>query len=224
MRLRHSILALAAAAAMSSAAYAGVTVTFNLVDTNASSQPTAVANDPRLANSVTYDMVVATNGGDDWLSAEIHGVAGNGATYYDSNSNDSNFMQSAFWGFVPQLRFDTALGPNGNGNNVTILGAFQGGPGGGPSGSSVSTFSGSNHTVWDMDVGDTETTTNTSFTLYRFTILNAGATGTYFNLDGNVSSTNVSQQTFHFQLPVPEPMSAGMLALGLGAVALRRRK
>ena len=76
-----------------------------------------------------------------------------------------------------------------------------------------------------MDVGDLETTTNATFTLYRFTILNGSTTGNpYFVLNGNVSSTSVNQQNFSFSLPVPEPMSAGMLAVGIGGLALRRRK
>jgi len=224
MRLGTSVLALAAATVVGSQAYATLT-TVTLVEIPISAA--AKATDPTLANAHTFDVRVVVPQDDDWSSGDLLATTGAGATFYNAAAPYGNQPNSALWAFLPQGEFDTFVtGPNFG--SVTVLGRFN--P---PGGASTEVFS---PTETNVSWGDTAPGSNgLTFTAARITvngisgspvIVSGNVAGAAAHISGKMGSTGdpLHSPTFDFSVVVPEPTSAGLLVVGLGAIATRRRK
>jgi len=167
---------------------------------------------------------------DDWSSGDLLANTANGATFYN-NATGGNQPNSALWPFLPAAEFDTFVtGPNFG--SVTVLGRFN--P---PGGAGTEVFGPAETNVsW----GDTiNNSAGLTFTAARLTLTNvpngltvspglASGAGVYGTVQGKMGSTgdplNSPSFAFTISTPIPEPTSAAVMGLGLGAVALRRRK
>jgi len=209
----------------------------------------ALADDPSLAGFCTYDIQVivsSATGQDRWASADLRGILGGTSMFYIPPSQDSNGLQ------IPAVRnavgsrylqVDTmVMVPIFNATRTTILGkstfapASQVGVIFPSNGSNFPDQNDPNGTAFepanDMKVvdvawGDVNAAgqpggSNGTFTIARLTV-KSGSTGTFI---GRVGSTgNPSNPiSFTYVLGVPEPTSVALMGIGLGAVALRRRK
>jgi len=225
MRLGTSVLALAAATVVGSQAYATLTAAgIQLVEVPISAA--AKAGDPTLATAHSYDIRVTVPANDDWSSGDLLATTANGATFYN-NATFGNQPNSALWPFLPAGEFDTFVtGPNFG--SVTVLGRFN--P---PGGAGTEVFG---PTETNVSWGDTiANSAGLTFTAARLTVNNipgspvvvAGdVAGAYGHVTGKMGSTGdpLNSPAFTFSIVVPEPTSAGLLVVGLGAIATRRRK
>jgi len=230
MRLGTTVLALAAASVVGTAAFAaGVTASdISLVGKAVSAG--ASTDDPNLANAKTFDLTINVPTGEDYTSTNLlANLTGSGVTFYSPAIGGANTPNSAFWA-VPGFRnteFDTFV--SGPGFTVpTILGKSQF-PVGGPGPAEFSS------TKIDVAYGDLITTASGSFVNARLTILGlpsgvvvvpgsvANAAATIVGDAASSGNPNGIGTPFSFSLVVPEPASAALMGLGLGAIALRRR-
>jgi len=229
MRLGTSVLALAVAATVSTAAYAAITPQLVEVPISAA----AKAADPTLANARSFDLRANTTADDAWASGDLVANTQNGASFYQA-ALGGNTANSTFWPIVAQNQYDTFVtapkfGGAGGANTIVLGSSNPGGP--------TPVFTTSNLNVsW----GNTNVTpgpySGEDATVARITLLGLapGATpivitganpAAFAHLVGKVGSTltPTNSPTFDFSVVVPEPASAALMGLGLGAIALRRR-
>jgi len=241
--------AVAGALSMSSAAFAtlsfpvatsgpGQTVTgFSLV--NVPITTGALADDPNLANYDTYDLQVNVNptvGGaqDFWAGGDMRFSLSKGKFYSppdpDASGLDVDTGAPATANIVGlrDTGFDTYVSRPNRNSNVAIVGGsgdliF---PGSRPVATMPHSDNASN--LMDISWGDTGTTNNANAgsntanpkTVARITI-SKDAVGV---LHGRMTSTGDPSANYFFDAVVgPEPTSLGLMGIGLGVVALRRR-
>jgi hypothetical protein len=246
-RTQTMLAAAVGSALIGSASYAAIAPKFVLVPTD----PEAIIDNPALANYDVYDLQVSISGGDKWAAADLRAQLTTG-TFYIPPTKDSNLAPSATdrnTVGTRYLRDDTFVGrPGGTvatpgfplGTSVNVLGRSGRAPTTDPD---VPTFP-SNGTnliddstgenvpansmqLVDLSWGDTGAAsripTDNVYTIARLTVTK-NAQGTVL---GNMKSTSApsTDNFFTFAIPfVPEPTSVALMSLGLGAVALRRRK
>src|SRR5262245_61821552 len=87
----------------------------------------AIANDPVLANMVSFDLIVTTT--DDWLSAGLRVVLPGGSTFYNHPMGGQTAPNPALLAANPALAFDTFVnGPGGFASPPSIFGPFPEAP------------------------------------------------------------------------------------------------
>jgi len=193
-----------------------------------------LADDPNLANFCTYDLQVIVNssaGQDRWASADLRAQLAAGGMFYIPPSQDSNFLQ------VPGIRnatgsrflqVDTFV-------DVPVFNATRGGILGkskfAPASQSGEVFPSNGSNLLDPnDPNGTAFVPANDMLLVDVAwgdsaaaLQAAGSNGTFIGRVGSTLTPN-APITFTYFLVVPEPTSMALMGLGLGAVALRRRK
>jgi len=250
MSRTKSMLALATGAVfVSTAAQASVVPQPSLVLVSPPYTAGQLADDPNLANFCTYDIQVIVNssaGQDRWASADLRAQLAPGGMFYIPPSGDSNTLQLPSVRNATGSRFlqvDTFVDvPVFNATRGGILGkskfapVSQSGevfPSNGsnlldPNDPNGTAFVPANDmTLVDVAWGDSAAAlqaagSNGTFTIARLTVKN-GSQGTFIGRVGSTLTPN-APITFTYFLVVPEPTSMALMGLGLGAVALRRRK
>jgi hypothetical protein len=251
MSRTKSMLALATGAVfIGSAAQASVTPLGNLVSVAPPYTAGQLADDPTLANFCTYDIQVVVDssaGQDRFASADLRAQLAAGGMFYIPPSGDGNFLQIPSVRNATGSRFlqvDTFVDvPIFNATRGGILGkskfapASQSGVIFPSNGSNFIDENDPNGTAFvpandmllvDVAWGDSAAAlqaagSNGTFTIARLTV-KSGSTGTFIGRVGSTLNPN-NPITFTYILGVvPEPTSVALMGLGLGAVALRRRK
>jgi len=227
----------------------GSTFGVNVAPTSPPYTAGQLTDDPNLANYCTYDIQVVVNssaGQDRWASADLRAQLAPGGMFYIPPAQDSNFLQ------VPSVRnatgsrylqVDTFVDvPIFNATRGGILGkskfapASQSGEVFPSNGSNLLDPNDPNGTAFvpandmllvDVAWGDSAAAlqaagSNGTFTIARLTVKN-GSMGTFIGRVGSTLTPN-APVTFTYFLVIPEPTSMALMGLGLGAVALRRRK
>jgi hypothetical protein len=246
-RTQTMLAAAVGSALIGSASYAAIAPVFVKIATD----PEALIDNPALANYDVWDLQVSISGGDKWAAADLRAQLSSG-TFYIPPTKDSNLAPGATdrnTVGTRYLRDDTFVGrPGGTaaapgfplGTLVNVLGRSGRAPTTDPD---VPTFPSNGTNLQNPDTGENEPAnsmqlvdiswgdtgaatrapTDNIFTIARLTVTK-GAVGTVL---GNMKSTSAPSTdnffTFAFA-PVPEPTSIALISLGLGAVALRRRK
>jgi len=234
-------------ALIGSASYAAIAPVFVKIATD----PEALIDNPALANYDVWDLQVSISGGDKWAAADLRAQLSSG-TFYIPPTKDSNLAPGATdrnTVGTRYLRDDTFVGrPGGTaaapgfplGTLVNVLGRSGRAPTTDPD---VPTFPSNGTNLQNPDTGENEPAnsmrlvdiswgdtgaatrapTDNIFTIARLTVTK-GAVGTVLgNMKSTSSPSTDNFYTFAFP-PVPEPTSIALISLGLGAVALRRRK
>lgn len=211
----------------------------------------AATDDPNLNTPpgwCTYDIQIVVSSAtiqDRWASADLRAVLGTGM-FYIPPSQDSNGLQIPAVRNAVGSRFlqvDTmVMVPIFNATRTTILGkstfapASQTGvifPSNGanfpdqndPNGTA---FEPANDmkivdAAWgDVNAASQTAGSNGTFTIARLTV-KAGSTGTFLGRVGSTANPS-NPVSFTYVLGIPEPTSVALMGIGLGAVALRRRK
>jgi len=210
----------------------------------------AATDDPMLpAMWCTYDIQVVVSsatGQDRWASADLRAQLSPGGMFYIPPSSDSNGLQ------IPAVRNATGtrylqvdtmvMVPIFNATRTTILGkstfapASQVGTVFPSNGSNFPDANDPNATAFEpandmrlVDVawGDVNAAgqpagSNGTFTIARLTF-KVGSSGTFIGRVGSTGNPS-NPVSFTYVVVTPEPTSVALMGLGLGAVALRRRK
>jgi len=207
-------------------------------------------DDATLSGYCTYDIQVVVSSAtavDRFSSADLRAQLGSGGMYYIPPNSDSNFIQPTTTRNAVGKRFlqvDTMVMIPSSSSGIGIFGKSAFAPSGvttptmpsngsnflDPNDPNQTTFEPANDmslvdAAWTTSVPNNTPTTGT-FTIARLTIKN-GATGTFIGRVGSLltPSSPVSFTYFLGGVAVtPEPTSVALLGLGIGAVALRRRK
>jgi len=249
MSRTKSMLALASGTVLAgTAAQASVTPLPNLVLVSPPYTAGQLADDPSLSGFCTYDIQVVVSSAtaqDRWASADLRAQLSPGGMFYIPPTTDSNGLQ------IPAVRnatgtrylqVDTMVDvPIFNATRTTILGKSTFAPASQsgtvfPSNGSNFHIGDPNGTVFepanDMTLvdaawGDVNANlqpagSNGTFTIARLT-LKLGSQGTFIGRVGSTANPS-NPVTFTYVLVTPEPTSVALMGLGLGAVALRRRK
>jgi hypothetical protein len=210
------------------------------------------ADDAALAGFCTYDIQVVVSSTsssiDRFSSADLRAQLGIGGMFYIPPSNsgaptDSNVIQVAGTRNAVGKRYlqvDTMIMvPSVSSgisiqNKSTFAPASQTGQVFPSNGSNLFDQASPNQTAFlpanDMSLVDSSWTVNVpnntptsgTFTIARLTI-KQGSSGTFIGRIGSLLAPS-NPVTFTYVLGVPEPTSVALMGLGLGAVALRRRK
>lgn len=208
-----------------------------------------LADDPTLANFQTYDIQVIVSSAtaqDRWASADLRAQLSPGGMFYIPPDQDANGLQ------IPAVRNATGsrylqvdtmvMVPIFNATRTTILGKSTFAPA-----SQVGTVFPSNGSnfidqndpnatafepandmrlvdaAWgDVNAAGQPAGSNGTFTIARLTF-KVGSSGTFIGRVGSTGNPS-NPVTFTYLVVIPEPTSVALMGLGLGAVALRRRK
>lgn len=218
------------------------------IEAGSSADQTAAGGAP-LNTYCTYDIQVVVSSAvaqDRWASADLRAQLAAGGSFYippGPFGTDSNFLQLPGTRNAAGSKFlqvDTmVMVPLSNATRGGILGKSKFAPAsqvGEVFPSNGSNFLDSSGTAFlpandmllvDAAWGDSGAATqaagsNGTFTIARLTV-KAGSQGTFIGRVGSTLDPN-NPITFTYFLVVPEPTSMALMGLGLGAVALRRRK
>jgi hypothetical protein len=250
MSRTKSMLALASGAVfVGSAAQASVIPVPTLVPVAPPYTAGQLADDPSLAGFCTYDIQVVVSsatGQDRWASGDLRAQLSPGGMFYIPPATDSNQLQAPGTRNATGSRYlqvDTMVDvPIFNATRTTILGkstfapASQNGAVFPSNGSNFPDASDPNGTAFEpandmrlVDVawGDVQAAlqpagSNGTFTIARLTF-KVGSSGTFIGRVGSTGNPS-NPVTFTYIVGVPEPTSVALMGIGLGAVALRRRK
>lgn len=212
----------------------------------------AATDDPSLNTPpgwCTYDIQVVVSsatGQDRWASADLRASLGAGGMFYIPPAQDSNALQ------IPAVRnavgsrylqVDTmVMVPIFNATRTTILGkstfapASQNGVVFPSNGANFPDANDPNGTAFepandmrlvdvawgDVNAAQQPAGSNGTFTIARLTV-KSGSTGTFLGRVGSTANPS-NPVSFTYVLGIPEPTSVALMGIGLGAVALRRRK
>ncbi len=162
-----------------------------------------------VANALTAD-----GEGDDWTGAvlKIDLTAG---SIYNDGAFDADGTQSALWGFVPALVWDSAVGIAGDGSAGIAGGA--GDLGGGPQNLGGTGVDAASITWFNTATNDTAAVQIGNITL------SADAVGTWSLIGAFAAGQVQSSGIVENGALVPEPASLALMGLG-GIAALRRRR
>ncbi len=206
-------------------------ILLGLMAGSAEAGPVFVGVDPRnTIPGVVANGIVVDGAGVDWTAAVLVVDISGSAGFVHNGSPDSNRPQEAFWGFFPELQWDTYIGIPGGVNDVGPLPAGDlgspllslGGPSlGGPAGplQLVSV------TWGNTDTGDTGQTLIANISLSSdafgsWQLLASFAGGVVVQDAGVV--TQGAMRLASLPPPYPEPASFALFALA-GPILLFRR-
>lgn len=197
----------------------------------------AITDDSQLLGRVTNQMIVNVPAGQDWTNSKIRITLIAGTVYNatpnqdevpegesgpgtESNPNSFAFNAPGF----RQSRFDSFV----NSRNLTpasILGTVN--PDGTDGPAPAIGLRQNNVQLVSVAWGNTTGGESGSFSVGQFT-LSATANGTFFGQSFDTLNPGVgipfSGNVVNGVMVIPEPASAGLLAVGIGALALRRRR
>jgi len=237
-----SILAGAVGTVLTSSAHAAMVVTYAQVPLSSTALTGATTDDANLNNYDVYDLQVILTNGSQFSSGDVRAKLSTGK-FYIPPANDQN---------VPQTLRNTApnrylkadnmvIAPNFK-TGTTVLGASKFSPT--PSAGAVFPSNGSNFfdpadpdgtatlpandqmlvdAAWGPPLPAT-TIADGTYTIARL-VVTKNAVGTVTSRAGTLADPgNPITFTFAIGGVTPEPTSIALMGLGLGAVALRRRK
>jgi len=212
----------------------------------------ALVADPTLANYVSFDLQVNLTGGDKWASSDMRVTSLNGQKFYipPGDGTDDNIVKPASTRNAAATAYyqndNYVAAPVLNTTRVNVLGKSSRAPAAQPN---VATFPSNGHNFFDgndpngtafepandqmlIDIswGDLNVNSNTATgvqAIARITVSkNLSPNANLAVVVGNMKRAAAPSEDnfFTFTLAVPEPASVALMSLGLGAVALRRRK
>jgi|SRR4051812_19909184 hypothetical protein len=178
------------------------------------------------ANYQSYDLMISVSPGDHWAGASIIGTLSHGTFYVPPKSDSDIGLQAAVSQFRPYLTYGTFVSkPGYDQTDVSILGNGSGVQGM----SAIMPKSNNSRNTIDVAFGDvhaTDRTTDGIQAIARLTMSNDFLAGpaTVFTGVLKVTSDPNAPNPYSFTLQLPEPGSLAMMSIGVGAIALRRRK
>jgi len=213
---RLSVAALGLAA-LSSAANAAISAQW--VRVTPSSYP-ADATNPIPANAETWDLQVnIPDTGDKWTVAGVHILPSSLVSIYNHGFGSNTRPNSALIAAFPALAFDSYVDSFSGGVNVA-------GPAEGGGSATLDSTNGVN-IAWGTNNVAADPAGPTSYPIMRLTFVRQSQTQPVPLAFGQVFSVNGGSNapvTIPSIPAVPEPTTLALAGLGLGAVAVRRRK
>ena len=188
------------------ASVAQATVTYKVIDVTITAA--AKANDATLNGAACYDIALTSDR--DLLGCQIQDVTEDGGGIYNNGMGGDGKPDPNWIAMVPALEFDSYVDMPGV---VNIL-----------AGTMASPISSADPNTW-MDYGDvTNDGAQTDFVVVRITLDDPNATGTMDMRVKQLGPGGTGQESFFFDdIPLPEPATMSLLALG-GLAAIRRRR
>jgi hypothetical protein len=205
----------------------------------------AIAADPNLANFRTYDLQVTQSGSDHWAGTDLR-VGLESGKFYVPPTNDQRWAKSNLWTLFPNLAYDTFItspdslanpssadGTPAPGSHLIVLGEASYPTLGTPGAPGTMPDATNDKTKIDIAYGDLYVTQSTfgdgTNTVARLTVSNDAVATVGGRVTGTHTVNGTRVDSFYFPAAfritaVPEPTTLGALTLGLGALAVRRRK